>query len=228
MTVASSTSQSMRSRPCGNTNRIAVADNHAVGRLEEHVRHAAVRPACRHRFRLRFRAAAAFADVAEEIHRGVENLARVLNRREDPDLRHVVDVARTRARRQPLVRRDVIGDFVEPELQPVFVLADQIQHGVGHRHPRIYRIALELPVCGLDLDDHLVLQHHADLLFAFDLERSQLEGLAARRPRADLAGQRNTGCDRQHHEHAELHDQSSHRVTPWGANVIQESQAVKV
>ena len=187
--------------------RIAVADNHAVGRLEEHVRHTAVRPACRNGFRLRFRAAAAaFADVAEEVHGGVENLARVLNRREDPDLAHVVDVARPRRRGEPLVRRDVVGDFVEAELQPVFVLADQIQHGVGHRDPRIDGMLRSS--CRFAASSSTIILSCStmpDPLFAFDFERPELERLAARRRRAGLTRQLDAARrDSDRHEYAEL------------------------
>ena len=169
---------------------VAVADDDALGRFQEHVRHAPVGAPCGNGLLLGLRVSAAFPDMAEEVHGRVQDLPRIEDRRQRAHLRDVVDVAGPWCRRDAFVGGDVVDDLVQAELEAVLVLADEVEHRVGHREARIRGVALERPIGGGELDNQLVLQDDADALVALDLEGAELEGLRGGRGRPALRQER--------------------------------------
>ena len=193
-----------------NHDGVAVAHHRAAAGLEEQIGHAALFAPPAHLGRPLF-GARAFADVAVEVDRGVQNLARVHDGRPGPQFVDVVDeVGAVGA--QP-VGHHVVDDLVQPVLQAVLVAPDQLQHVFGHGDRRVVRVRLEGHVRDLDVDHQAVAQDDAHVRHAVDVERADLERLDRRH--VGLGGGRPGVCERR--EQAEDQD-SSHAVSSFLRN----------
>ena len=113
--------------------------------------------------------------MTEEVDRGVQHLARIPQRREEADIGGVVDVGRPLGARDLPLGHHVIDDFVDTVLQPVLVLADQIDHVVRDGDHREVPGHLQVLVGACELDDELLAKDERDCLPARDVDGRQVE-----------------------------------------------------
>ena len=155
---------------------IVVADDAATRRLVEQVRDAAVRhPLGPVGGPLLGRAG--LARVGVEVARGVQDLPRVPDRRQEADVFRVVDVGGPPVARELPLPHHVVDNLVEPELQAVLVLPDEVEHVVRNRDRRIVPGHLEVPVGPGELHDELIAQHERDRFPPGDVYRGEVEWL---------------------------------------------------
>jgi hypothetical protein len=160
----------------GEDDFLVVADDAATGRLVEQVRDAAVR----HPFRPSggpFLGGARLTGMTEEVDGGVQHLARIPEWRKESDIARVVDVGRPPGGRELPSAHHVIDDLIDPVLQPVLVLAYQIDHVVRDRDHREVPGHLQVPVGAVELDDELFAKYQCDRFPSGDVHRCQVERL---------------------------------------------------
>ena len=154
--------------PVGKHHLAAVADDRALARLQEEIGHAAILAPLPPGFGPLL-LGAGLVDVAVEVDRRVEDLARVQDGREGVHVVEIVDVGRA-VRAQHVVLDQVIHDLVEAPLEAVLVALDQLQHVPRGLDTGVVGIPLEGVVGGVDLDDELVAKNQRHGGGALDLE----------------------------------------------------------
>ena len=160
----------------GQNNRVAVADDGALGRFQEKIRHAAVFSASAPGFGAFFRRPL-FVHVAVKIHGGVKDFPWIDNRRQRPKRINIVYIVRSIAARELCVQDQVVDDLVEAGLQTILIPADQFLHVGGHREHRIHPVRLQRRVRFIEIDDQAVAQDDPDARCSLDFKRSKFEDL---------------------------------------------------
>ena len=182
----------------GNHDPVAGPDHGAARRLEIEIGHAAVLAALTDGF-LPLPFGRVRGDAAVEVARRVQNLARVHDGREDPDLIDVVDVLRASGTGEPLIGHRLVDDLVQAPLESVLVAADEVEHVRRRRHSRICAVPLEHFVRQFDVDDEGVTQHEPDARNVSDRERPHLERFHEYDPRDILGGDGDRGEEDRNH-----------------------------
>ncbi len=130
---------------------ITAADDRAAGRLEEQVRYPPILLSLPGPLRQLLRGAA-FTRVCVEVDRGIHVLAGIHDRRKDV---HVFDTVNVVCFEQ-VITHHVVYDLVDPRLQTVLVLLDQVEHVSRCVDMLVRRISFERRVRCREVDDQSV------------------------------------------------------------------------
>ena len=142
------------------------------------------------------------------------------------DALHIVDIAGpVHPGKSPTVHK-VVHDLVEPVLEAILVLPDQLDHIRRHLELGILRQELEVRVRGGDIHDQRVAQNQTDRGYTVDLEGADLERLGGPHRLSD--DQHGTPQYRERHTRNRDSRSDSHDFAPWRVAWIRPRVSVVV